>query len=750
MKFLGYSVIGLLTFDGLISEAQEPEFTYAQTIAPIIQNQCVICHHDGGIGPFALTNYEEVKKRARQIAEVTHSRYMPPWKPDIGYGPPLQGERRLTDEQIEIIDQWVEAGSPSGDLSQIAQAPGIEKEWILGEPDLIIDLEEAYTLPAEGLDVYRNFVIPLPIEETVYVRAFELLPQTRLAIHHALLMLDPTERSRQQDAAEGGPGYDGMGIGSSVPPSGHIVGWTPGQIPYQAYPGTAWEVTPGTDLVLQLHMLPSGKEESINPKIGLYLSDEPPTKPSFVFQLRSYELEIPAGDPDYLVEQSIEVTAPLKVISVYPHAHYIGKDLQLFAILPDGEKQWLLRISDWDFNWQGDYRYAEPPVLPKGSVIHMSYHFDNSADNINNPNDPPKDILGGWRSEDEMAEAMIQVMPIDPADLPKLQTAQKDYDFKLAGGEARFHYFSAIYLEQQNEFERAMTAYQNALRLDPGFASAYYRMGALFEQQGNIQQAEALYEEALAYQPDLISARLAVAKLMMQRNQIRSAGFILEEVYSNNPDHLSACLYLARYHLARGETAAAIKIFEEGESNFSESPQFHLDYGLALLTTDREAAQQRFILATNTVPEHPAQGALQPINWQHAEAHYQLALIFEEDGDEKAAAASLDACLRQNADHLDALLKSANYALRNDDRDKARNRLYALINRPAKDTFSYYDILGNLELPSGASVLADAYQAIGSEAIAADALAYAIQLLADRGTPGMTHPLKIKLKSLRP
>ena len=123
MKFLGYSVIGLLTFDGLISEAQEPEFTYAQTIAPIIQNQCVICHHDGGIGPFALTNYEEVKKRARQIAEVTHSRYMPPWKPEAGFGPPLIGARHLEKEHIELLSRWFESGSPSGDLTKISLIP---------------------------------------------------------------------------------------------------------------------------------------------------------------------------------------------------------------------------------------------------------------------------------------------------------------------------------------------------------------------------------------------------------------------------------------------------------------------------------------------------------------------------------------------------------------------------------------------------------------------------------------------------
>ncbi|MDA1066490.1 MAG: tetratricopeptide repeat protein [Verrucomicrobia bacterium] len=670
---------------------------------------------------------------------------MPPWKPDPGFGPPLQGARYLSESEIELINEWARLGSPSGDLEKAPTPPLLVNEWKLGEPDLVIDLSEAYMLPAEGLDVYRNFVIPLPIEDTIYVRAFELLPETRLAIHHALLMFDPTNRSRLQDESESGPGYDGMGIGSSKPPSGHIVGWTPGQVPYQAYPGTAWELNPGTDLVLQLHMLPSGKAEQINPKIGLYLSKEPPSKPSFVFQMRSYELDIPAGESDYLVEQSLKVTAPIRIISVYPHAHYIGKDMQLFATLPDGSKQWLLRISDWDFNWQGDYRYEEPLFLPEGSVIHMAYHFDNSAENIRNPFDPPKKIQGGWRSEDEMAEAMIQVLPVDPADLSKLQDAQKEYDFKLAGGEARFHYFSGIYLEQQNEFERAITSFKSALTLDPTFASAYFQIGAILEKLGNPAQAEDLYEEALAYQPDLISARLAVAKLMMQKNQIRQAGFILEDVYANNPEHLLACIYLARYYMARGEIDSALKTFQEGDKYFKDAPQFHLEYGQTLLSKDRQKAEQRLIQATDAIPDKPDLGSIKPLKKIHSEAFYQLALLYEEDAKWPDVENALDQCLQNDPDHLDALLKSAATAIRSNDTTKAFNRLLTLVDKPEKETFSREDIVANLPLPVGAKLLAEAYQKSGQKQNAVDSLTFSIKKLQDEGKSEST----ISLEALR-
>ncbi len=269
--------------------------TFADHISPIIRKNCVVCHQPDGIGPFDLSTFEQVRRRARLITEVTQSRYMPPWKPHPDYGPELIGERRLSDREIDMISSWYESGMPAGELSNIPPAPDQSTNWTLGQPDLIVELPEPYSLQAEGIDVYRNFAIPVPLNETRYVQSFELLPESRLAIHHALLMLDDSGRSRQRDIEEAGVGFDGMGIGSSAPPSGHIVGWTPGQVPYQAYPGTAWKLSPGTDLVLQLHLLPSGKRESINPKIGLYFTKEPPNKPSFVLQMRSYDVEISAG-----------------------------------------------------------------------------------------------------------------------------------------------------------------------------------------------------------------------------------------------------------------------------------------------------------------------------------------------------------------------------------------------------------------------------------------------------------------------
>ncbi len=722
-------IVNTVSVESIQGQSASAATTYSEAIAPIINQNCVTCHRDGGIGPFPLDTFESVKKRARQIVEVAESRYMPPWKPDPGYGPSLVGERRLTDEQLQALRSWLDAGSPPGDLSRLSPAPRYPSQWTRGEPDLIIELEEDYILPAEGVDIYRNFAIPLPIDEPRYVTSFELLPRTNLAIHHALLMLDDTDRSRQRDESEPGPGYDGMGIGSSTPPSGHIVGWTPGQVPYETHPGTAWELKPGTDLVLQLHMLPTGKPTPVNPRIGLYFADTPPSKKSFVLQMRDYDIQIPAGKSDYVVSDSVKLPVDVDLVAVYPHTHYLGKDIQFFATLPNGEKKWLLRISDWDFNWQGDYRYQEAVFLPAGAELHMNYRFDNSADNPRNPSDPPVDVQGGWRSTDEMAELMIQLIPRDQAHLGELADAQRDYDIKLAGGEARYYYFNGIYLERQKETERAAASYQQALALDPSFASAYVKLGAIAESRGALNQAEELYNQALAFQPNLVPANLAVAKLMLMSQRYLNAEFILENLYSENPADLQTCVYLAGSYLVQGKADKALALFDEAKDRFHASPLFHLRYGEALLKAGHSDQAMIELLRVVETPRDISPDSTESLQAMRASAHYLLGSLHLDDGRFTEAVSSLDASLAVYPDNLDALLKSAAVFIQLEQTEKAIERLVALVSKPPEQTFSVEDILANLPMPEGASLLAQAYLKIGDESSAQKASSVAKEAL---------------------
>ena len=714
------------------AQTSEPSITFAEQIAPILLQNCVGCHQPDGIGPFSLVTYDEVSRRARQIAEVTASGYMPPWKPAQDQGPSLIGERRLTAAEIAILSAWHDADAPAGDLSQIPPPPENPEGWQLGPPDLIVELPTPYSLPGDGIDVYRNFAIPLPLTSPRYVRAVEFRPGTRLAIHHALLLLDDTGRARERDEAEPGPGYDGMGIGSGIPPSGHIVGWTPGQAPYEAFPGTSWEVSPGTDLVLQLHMLPTGRDEPIAPKIGLYFAAEPPSLQSFVFQLRNFDIEIPAGESNYKITENITIPVPVKVLSLYPHAHYLGKDLQLFAMLPNGEKQWLLHIPDWDFNWQGDYRLQTPLSLPAGTVLHIHYTYDNSAANPFNPSSPPVAVRGGWSSRDEMAEAMIQVIPEDPTDLPQLIATQKNYDIAMAGGEARYHYFNGLYLEQQGEFAQAATAFITALQLDPTFASTHFKLGTLAERQGDVSRARDYYQTALHYQSNMISARLALARLLMQDRDFAEAGKIIRETYQANPGHLMACLFLTRFLLSTGETDAALAAFAQNLSTFADSAQFQLEYGEALWRLGQiDAAKARLTAAATIVPADLKVGSAASLKAIQATAYYDLALIQRDETQLAQALESIEHCLTLSPTHLDALLLATELAINTNDHAQALTRLTTLVSLPDDETFYPQDILDNLPLPTGPVLLVDAY-------LAAQKPAQALQII-DLAIPRLIH-----------
>jgi len=713
MGLLRHSLLPIPFFAiSLGAQPVEDSVNFVDNIAPILATNCVSCHHPEGIGPFSLVSFNDAHRRARQIAEVTQSGFMPPWKPSRDHGPNLIGERFLSQPEIKLLTQWYADGAPPGDLSNFTPITPPESTWDLGPPDLIIRLPEAYTLPAEGRDVYRNFAIPLPLNTTRFVRALQFRPGARSPIHHALVLIDETGRALAHDAAELGPGYDGMGIGSGSLPPGHIVGWTPGQAPYESYSGTAWAVTPQTDLVLQLHLLPTGRPEEISPEIGLYFTDEPPTRESFVFQLRDFKIDIPAGEPAYRIEQQITLPTPVSVVSIYPHTHYLGKDLQIFATLPSGVKEWLLHIPDWDFNWQGDYRLQTPLPLPAGSVLHLAYTYDNSTANPFNPANPPVDVKGGWSSTDEMAEAMIQVLPSSPSDLPRLATAQKNYDIAQAGGESRFHYFNGIYLEQQGEYAQALTAYQSALKLDPSFASTHYKLGTLWERRGEFQRAFDLYESALELKPEMISARLAIAKLLMQQHRFTAAGKIIQSVHAENPHHLLATLYLARFHLATGARFTALETFATNLPRFADVPQFHLEYGEALWQAGQNStAKQQLEAATSFQPVQLEVGATAALQTVRASAHYLIALIHQDEAAPSRARNSLNDCLRASPFHLNALLLAANLAIHADDDAAALTHLKTLISLPENATFSDEDILANLPLPAGAHLLSAAHQA---------------------------------------
>src|SRR3954469_22615376 len=366
--------------------------TFTRDVAPILFTQCATCHRPAGPAPFSLLTYADARRHAAQIAAVTHTRVMPPWKPEPD-GHPLLNERRLTDAQIHTLERWVRDGTPEGAPSDLPPAPVWTTGWQLGTPDLVVDLPE-YVVPAGGADVFRNFVVPVPGAAARYVRGLEFRPGNR-AVHHANIRIDPTRASREfaaadlarrsGEAAEAGlsrrsaagaeAGYDGAILKSADFPDGHFLGWTPGQITPLAPPGLAWRLEANSDLVVQLHLQPTGKVERIRPSIALYFTADAPRRTPTMVRLGRQKLEIPAGAAAHRVVDRYVLPVDVEVHAIQPHAHYRARGVTVAAARPDGARSTLLRIERWDFNWQDQYRYAAPFWLPAGSAIEMDYVF---------------------------------------------------------------------------------------------------------------------------------------------------------------------------------------------------------------------------------------------------------------------------------------------------------------------------------------------------------------------------------------
>ena len=400
-----------------MSTAVGPQVTFANDIAPILYRQCASCHRPDGPAPFSLLTYDDVRQRAAQIAAVTGSRYMPPWKPEAGFGD-LAGERRLTDEQILAIDRWVKTGLAEGNPSDVPPPPRWSAGWQLGEPDLVVTLPE-YTLRADGTDVFRNFVVTVPGTTTRYVRGFEFRPGSR-TVHHANIRVDPTPASRRLEAADPAPGYEGAILHSADYPDGHFLGWTPGQATPLASNDLAWRLEAGSDLVLQLHLQPSGKPERVRPSIGLYFTSEAPARTPTIVRLGRQDLDIPAGAAAHRIGDAYVLPVDAEVRAIQPHAHYRARSVSAWATQPGGARRPLILIRNWDFNWQDQYRYATPFWVPAGTKLEMEYMFDNSDANPRNPTQPASRVGWGWRSSDEMADVWIQVMTRTEEDRARL------------------------------------------------------------------------------------------------------------------------------------------------------------------------------------------------------------------------------------------------------------------------------------------------------------------------------------------
>ncbi len=527
----------LLASGALFAQPAAP--TFSHDVAPIIYQNCAICHHTGGSGPFPLITYQEVKKHARQIAAVARSRYMPPWLPAPGYGD-FMGERRLTRAQIDTIAAWVRAGAPEGNPAESPVPPQFNSEWQLGPPDLVLKASQPFTVPPDGPNLFWNFVFKPNIQATRYVRAVEIRPGKSNLIHHANLIVDRIGSSlRHSHSLAGFPGMDVRVDRSVFDPISHFLFWKPGTVPYSEPDGLSWRLDPGNYLILNTHLQPSGKPEEVQPEIGLYFTDQPPAKFPIVIELEDDDaLDIPPGVRDFLARDDFRLPVDADLLAIYPHAHYLGKRLEAYATLPSGKRQWLLLIPNWDFNWQAVYRYRRPVFLPKGSVISMRFHYDNSSANPRNPNHPPKRVHAGNQATDEMAHLWLQILPRGEGDHRRpVQEALMRHEIEKHPNDFEAHMNLGALLLSRLDAQGAASELEAAIRLEPERAEPHDMLGIAFENLGRFADALEQYRIAVRNDPSYLNAHYDLARALARRGDFEEAIRHLKIVAAAYPDN---------------------------------------------------------------------------------------------------------------------------------------------------------------------------------------------------------------------
>lgn len=407
--------------------AQAPKSpTFTEHIAPLVYASCTRCHRPGEAAPFALLTYADTKKRARNLLAVIEDRTMPPWHPEPGHGS-FRNTARLANEQIETFRNWVATGMAEGPREALPPVPAFPSGWQLGEPDLVLTTKGAFEVPARGRDVYRNFALPVDLPEDRWITAIEVRPSARSVLHHTLVFLDENRESRERDGQDGRPGFSGM----QYPRGPMIASWAVGGIPERLPDGLAIKLPKHSDLMLQSHLHPSGKKELEQTTIGVYFAEQPPERTLVSLQLPPFfgftaGLDIPAGEADYRLRDSFELPTDVEAVRVGGHAHMLCRSMKMWAEQKDGTEIPLLYIKAWDFDWQSDYTYARFVPIQKGATVHVEIVYDNSKDNPNNPNKPPKRVRWGRETTDEMGSITLLLVPKDEADREVLQRAVAD------------------------------------------------------------------------------------------------------------------------------------------------------------------------------------------------------------------------------------------------------------------------------------------------------------------------------------
>lgn len=399
----------------LLSAQDAP--TYYQDVQPILQKNCIGCHHTGGPGPFSLETYEDVERRSAFVQTVTESRYMPPWFADPTFSH-FRNEKILTEAEIQTIGAWVKAGSKKGKAPKLVK---MSAPVTFPKPDLVLPMLTPFQIPPNGTEQFRIFIIPTNTTEERYAQGIDFRPGNLRQAHHARLMLDTTQQLRPDDGIMAGDPNTALNRLNVKLVDYFWHGWVPGNFATFYPPGFGKRLPAGSDIVLNMHYSPTSKPETDQSQVLIYWAKEKPRRLVKTLTLdeswiSNQPFKIPANQVVKFYMRSPLLPNDLSFINVLPHMHLLGKSFKSYAITPQGQIINIIKIDDWNFNWQMTYQFEQLIKLPKGSVIYAEAVYDNTANNPRNPHFPPQEVTYGWGTFNEMMNLIFEYLDYEVGD----------------------------------------------------------------------------------------------------------------------------------------------------------------------------------------------------------------------------------------------------------------------------------------------------------------------------------------------
>jgi hypothetical protein len=401
-----------------LATAQTRAVTYHEDVVPVLQRHCQTCHRPGEAAPFSMLTYKDTRPWASSMKRAAISRKMPPWHADPTVGH-FGNDRRLSQEQIDVIARWADAGAPEGDPKKAPAPLTFVEGWNIGTPDKILEMPQAFSVPATGTIDYQWIVMPLGLDKDTWIEGVEVRPGDRSVVHHVIAFYRRPGSNWLVDAKPGIPTPKGSGDSEAGMSDGAIGGYVPGLPAARLAPGRAILLPAGSDIVLQVHYNATGKATTDRTKVGIVYAKKDVVERSFQIGLANPGFVIPPGDPNYRVDADVIIDSDLRVLAFTPHMHLRGKSFEFRAVLPDGSREVLLRVPKYDFNWQLTYELAQERVFPRGTKFEATATFDNSENNRFNP-DPKASVRFGDQTWDEMMVGFIDIAIKPDQDLSKL------------------------------------------------------------------------------------------------------------------------------------------------------------------------------------------------------------------------------------------------------------------------------------------------------------------------------------------